>query len=87
MIKVKGERKLKYKHIHIYEQNFGKVPKGYCVIFKDRDEMNFEPNNLMAISRGALMLWNSRRVDIPLELLESHAKVAQINKLIKTKLK
>lgn len=40
------------KHRLIYEQNFGKIPKGYCVSFLDGNTLNFELSNLFLISRA-----------------------------------
>lgn len=47
-----------YKHIKIYTENFGSVPIGHCVIFKDSDNRNFDPANLEAVSRAELLKLN-----------------------------
>lgn len=47
-----------YKHVKIYIENFGPVPNGHCVIFKDSDIRNFEPANLEAVSRAELLRLN-----------------------------
>ena len=47
-----------YKHIKIYIENFGPVPNGHCVIFKDSDNRNFDPANLDAVSRAELLKLN-----------------------------
>ena len=51
----------KYVHKHrlIYEQHFGKIPKGMIVIFADGNSANFEPSNLKCISRQENMNRNS----------------------------
>lgn len=59
-IKVEGKRQLVYKHIHLWEQhNNKKLPKGHNVVFKDGDTMNFNINNLEAISDAELMRRNT----------------------------
>lgn len=42
-------RNWRLKHHVVYENNFGKIPKGYIVEFLDNDKTNFDPNNLVAI--------------------------------------
>lgn len=39
------------KHRLIWEQNFGEIPEGYLVIFKDGDRRNFDLDNLACISK------------------------------------
>lgn len=39
------------KHRLIWEQNFGEIPEGYLVIFKDGNRRNFELDNLECISK------------------------------------
>lgn len=48
----------KLKHVWIYEQKHGPVPKGYVVIFKDQNNRNFDPGNLEAIKRADLARLN-----------------------------
>jgi hypothetical protein len=40
----------KRKHVHIYEQAHGKVPKGYKVFFADQNHSNFALDNLLCVS-------------------------------------
>lgn len=47
-----------YKHVKIYIENYGPVPKGHCVIFKNSDNRNFAPENLEAVSRAELLKLN-----------------------------
>lgn len=47
-----------YKHVKIYIENFGPLPNGHCVIFKDSDNRNFDPANLEAVSRAELLKLN-----------------------------
>ena len=39
------------KHRYIWEQHYGKIPKGYYVIFLDKNKRNFNINNLALISK------------------------------------
>lgn len=56
-----GRNKWLGKHRYIWEQYYKKdVPKGYAVIFLDGDNRNFDIDNLKIISRGALLILNSR---------------------------
>lgn len=41
----------KLKHVHVWEQHNGPLPKGWTVLFADRDVFNFDPDNLVAIPR------------------------------------
>ncbi|WP_083612210.1 HNH endonuclease [Paenibacillus sp. P32E] len=36
------------------------VPKGHAIIFGDGDRQNFDPNNLILITRGQLAIMNKR---------------------------
>ena len=38
------------KHRLIYEENYGSIPEGYQVMFKDQDKLNLDPNNLMLVT-------------------------------------
>ena len=57
-IKVKDPNVWKLKHRLIYEEHYGEIPKGYVVMFSDRDKSNFDINNLILISRNQLRTLN-----------------------------
>lgn len=57
-IKVKDPNVWKLKHRIIYEEHYGEIPKGYVVMFLDRDKSNFDINNLILISRNQLKTLN-----------------------------
>lgn len=57
-IKVKDPNVWKLKHRIIYEEHYGEIPKGYVVMFLDRDKSNFDINNLILISRKQLRILN-----------------------------
>ena len=48
----------KYKHIYIWESIHGELPKGHLVLFCDKNNRNFDPNNLIAVSRKELVVMN-----------------------------
>lgn len=58
-IKLPGKRKLVYKHIWLWEEEYGKVPKGYNIIFKNGDSLDCRIDNLECISNAELMSKNS----------------------------
>jgi len=57
MIKVNG--KFIQKHVHIWNQHHGEVPKGSAVIFKDGNRQNLIIENLILVTRKELMLRNT----------------------------
>jgi len=59
MIKVPGERRIKFKHVWLWESNNGKVPEGYNVVFKDGNTFNCSIENLECISDKELMIRNT----------------------------
>jgi hypothetical protein len=54
-----GMRQFRLKHRIIYEQHFGKIPKGYNVQFKDGDKRNFNIDNLELVSKRTNMKRNT----------------------------
>lgn len=48
-------------HVHVWENEFGKVPDGHLVIFKDGNTMNTSIENLQCISRKENLLRNLNR--------------------------
>ena len=48
----------KCKHVHVWEQTHGKVPHGMCMAFRDGNQLNCAPDNLMLISRAELLRLN-----------------------------
>lgn len=47
------------KHVVIWEEVHGKIPKGYAVVFKDGDKRNVTLDNLEMVSRQELLKRNS----------------------------
>lgn len=50
--------RFKHKHLWIWEQEHGRLPKGRTVIFADGDNRNFASENLLCISRNELLVLN-----------------------------
>ena len=55
-IKVKQPSVWKFKHIYIWEQAYGKLPKGYVLLFKDGNKLNCSLDNLLLVSLKDLIL-------------------------------
>lgn len=48
-IKIAEPNSWQLKHNYIWEKNYGKIPKGYSVIFLDQDKTNFNLDNLQLV--------------------------------------
>ncbi len=48
------------KHILIWESAHGKKPRGYVIIFADRNTKNFELDNLVLVQRTEFLIMNKR---------------------------
>ena len=51
-IKTPGARKMTYKHRWVWEQAYGPIPSGHCLIFLDGNKQNCSLNNLALITRA-----------------------------------
>jgi hypothetical protein len=62
-IKIADPNKWRSKHLLVWEQHHGRpLPKGCAVIFGDGNRRNFDPDNLILVSRGQLAVLNRRRL-------------------------
>ncbi len=50
------------KHRYLYEQAYGKIPKGYKVIFADGNNRNFDLDNLIMVSNAEELIMNQRKL-------------------------
>lgn len=58
-VKIADPNKWEYKHRLIWEKHHGRpVPPGYAVIFGDGNNRNFDPENLLLVSRAQLVRMN-----------------------------
>ena len=58
----KKQKNWKGKHILIWEKHNGPVPNGHAVIFGDGNRRNFDPGNLILVSRAQLAVLNKNRL-------------------------
>lgn len=58
----KGRYNWKQKHRLIWEEAYGKIPKGYKVIFKDGDRHHIELDNLALVSNSEMLILNKRKL-------------------------
>jgi hypothetical protein len=84
MIKLPNERRLRYKHIWLWEQHNGKVPEGYNVVFKDKNPLNCTIENLECISKAELMKRNTMQ-RFPKELQTVMRLVKKIKRITNEK--
>lgn len=61
-IKIAEPNKWQLKHRYLYEQAYGKIPKGYNVIFADGNKYNFELDNLVLVSNAELFIANNNKL-------------------------
>ena len=59
-----GPNKRVRRPVFVWEQRYGKIPKGWCVIHLDKNKDNDEIDNLMIVPRAILMKINSNRNQI-----------------------
>lgn len=84
-IKIAEPRKWQMLHVYIWEQKHGKIPKGHCVIFKDKNTLNTRLDNLMLISRDELVRLNQKYTHIDGSLKQTALLAIKISKEIRKK--
>lgn len=77
-IKIAEPKKWQSLHAYIWEQKHGKIPKGFCVIFKDKNHDNVGLDNLMLVSRNELVRLNQKYPTIDKSLKETALQVIKI---------
>lgn len=75
--------KWKELHRYIWEQAYGSIPKGYNVIFKDRNTMNCALENLELVSNKKLMARNTIQ-RYPMELKQTFRTLGKLKQTIRT---
>lgn len=78
MIKIGEPRKWRMKHIHIWEQANGQVPKGYSVMFLDQNKQNFNLDNLKLVHRAELLKFNQQGATNNAEVNKSKLLIAKV---------
>lgn len=86
-IKVAEPNKWQLLHRYIWEHKHGKIPKGYCVIFKDKNRQNPRLDNLMLVSNSELARLNQKYAYINGSLKETALQVIKLTKEIRKKYK
>lgn len=61
-VKVDNVRKWRLKHNVVYEQHYGKIPKGCVVIMLDGNKQNTDISNLKMITRSQLLIMNRQKL-------------------------
>lgn len=89
-IKVKDPGFWRLKHHVIYEEKFGPVPKGFKVIFKDKNRLNLDIENLALVSNSEEFILNQENlIYSSKKLTEAGILVAKLkdkqNKIIKNR--
>lgn len=67
------------KSRYVYEQAYGKIPKGYKVIFADKNNQNFDLDNLILVSSAEELIMNRRKlIKNDKELTKTGAVIAKV---------
>lgn len=78
-VKIAEPRKWRLKHLVVYEQHYGPIPKGHAVTFLDSNKMNIDISNLKLIKRSELLIMNSKRLHTNnAELTEVGINIAKV---------
>ena len=78
-IKIAEPNKWEMLHVYIWNKIHGKVPKGHCVIFKDKNTLNTSLDNLMLVSRAELARLNQKYAYIHGSLKETALQVIKVS--------
>ncbi len=71
--------RFKHKHVWIWEGEYGRVPAGHCVLFKDANKRNFDIENLILVTRSEMLSLNLHGYkDMPVELKPSILALAKM---------
>ena len=50
------------KHRVIYREHYGEIPDGHNIIFADGNKMNFDIDNLIAVSKSEMLILNNNNL-------------------------
>lgn len=82
-IKIADPNKWKGKHILVWEAANGPVPKGHVIVFGDGNRRNFDPDNLLLVSRAQLARLNQNNlIQNDAELTKAALVIADIRNKI-----
>lgn len=82
-IKIAEPNKWQMLHVYIWECKHGKISKGHCVIFKDKNTLNTRLDNLMLVSRAELVRLNQKYAHIHGSIKETALQVIKISNEIR----
>lgn len=88
-IKIAEPNKWRLKHLVVWEENNGPLPKGHAILFLDGDKQNTNISNLRLMTRSELLIMNRYGIKgADVETMNVAANLAQlIDKTNKTKKK
>lgn len=61
-VKVDNGKRWRFKHVLVWEEHYGKIPKNHCLIFLDGNRSNCDISNLRCISRQILLIMNRNKM-------------------------
>lgn len=82
-MKVAERGRWKSFHVCLWEDVNGPVPQGHCVIFKDRDRLNIDIENLELVTRAENMRRNSIHRRLPKTLVHTVMILGQLKRRIR----
>ena len=78
-VKVGEPNKWKLKQRYIYEQHYGEITNNYNVIFTDGNKMNFDIDNLIAVSKSEMLILNNNNLRFEdKELTKAGVNIAKV---------
>lgn len=78
-VKIGEPKTWRHKHLLVWEEHNGPLPKGKVVIFGDGNKRNFDPANLIAIDRRNLAYLNRNKLIKPdVELTKTAVNIAKV---------
>lgn len=80
LVRVKiSEKQWVYKQRYIYEQHYGKIPKGYKVIFLNGDKTDYDIKNLaIAPSKDVLLAYSRELTSSDREITQLGLQIARL---------
>lgn len=83
LIKIADPNKWVLKHVHIWEQANGKVPKGSMITFLDGNKSNFALDNLACITQAECATLNKNKMRSEFaEITQANINLVRLNKKI-----
>lgn len=61
-VKIGMPNKWEFKHRLVYKEHYGEIPDGYMINFADGNRLNFEPDNLILVSKGENIMLNKYKL-------------------------